>query len=146
MEMGREKANKLTSCKADKLKEMSLSDLNKKISNTSSNPYNDKEARINHEWEDQKGMMEKKETDNMNTEIAHLRLHKENLAGQISQLKKDIYKESRSANPNKSFLAEREKQLHKLQNDHLHIQGEVMKLQGRDSSAFRIRFHNPHYF
>ncbi|HEY4512346.1 MAG TPA: hypothetical protein VJH63_01645 [Candidatus Paceibacterota bacterium] len=126
---------------------MSLNDINKKINSSSSNPYIDKKVRIGKEWEGQKELADKKQADTDTKQLSHLMLHKENLAGQISQLKKDIYNESRSANSNRSFLAEREKMLHKLQRDHLEIQGEILAKKGVDTGpAHNVRFNKPHYF
>lgn len=109
------------------------------------NHYSEKRGRIVREGDAHNQLVEKREADKNLQEIAHMRLHKENITGQIEQLKRDIAR-GKSADYNPSLLAEKEKMLHKLSNDHLHLQSEIFKAQGRDSAASHIRFQNPHYF
>jgi len=109
------------------------------------NLYSEKRGRIIREGEAHNQMQEKRETDKGLQEIAHMRLHKENITGRMAELKRDIVR-GKEAGYNPSLIADKERMLHKLQNDHLHIQGEIFKAQGRTNMASNIRFHNPHYF
>jgi hypothetical protein len=124
---------------------MSLADFYNKVNSSGANLYSEKRGQIIREAESHNLIQERKEMDKGVQEIAHMRLHKENITGQIQQLKKDIV-DARTAGYTPSLVAEKEKMLHKLQNDHLHIQGEIYKAQGHVSAASNVRFHNAHYF
>lgn len=124
---------------------MSLADFYHKVNTSGSDLYSLAQGRIIREGETHNQMMEKREADRGVQEVAHMRLHKENITGQMTELKRDIVR-AKEAGYNPSLIASKEKMLHKLQNDHLHIQGEIFKAQGRNSAASRIRFGNPHYF
>ncbi len=124
---------------------MSLGDFYHKVNTSGASLYSLAQGRIVREGSAHNQVLEKREADKGLQEIAHMRLHKENITGQIEQLKKDIVR-GRTAGYTPSLVADKEKMLHKLQNDHLHIQGEIFKAQGRTSAASHIRFQNPHYF
>lgn len=124
---------------------MSLADFYNKVNSSGANLYSEKRGQIVRQGAEHSALQERKEADKNLQEVAHMRLHKENITGQISQLKKDIV-DARQAGYTPSLVAEKERMLHKLENDHLHLKGEILKVQGRDSAASRIRFHNPHYF
>jgi hypothetical protein len=124
---------------------MSLADFYNKVNTSGAQLYSLAQGRIVREGGAHKDMMEKREADKSTQEIAHMRLHKENISGKIQELKKDIY-DAKRAGYTPSLVAEKEKMLHKLQNDHLHLQGEILGAQGRTNMASNIRFHNPHYF
>lgn len=125
---------------------MSLDDLKKQVIDSGNRAFNDQRERIAEEGRAHEAMVSKKEEDMSTKELAHARLHQEHLTGQMQEIKNDISRERASANPNRSFIQEREKQLHKLQNDHLHVQGEIMQHKGMDRPASHIRYNNPHYF
>jgi hypothetical protein len=124
---------------------MSLADFYNKVNSSGANLYSEKRGQIIRQGNQRSELASRKEADKNLQETAHLRLHKENITGQIEQLKKDIVS-GRNAGYTPSLIAEKEKMLHSLQNDHMHLQGEIYKAQGRDSAASRIRFNNPHYF
>ncbi|MES2060039.1 MAG: hypothetical protein V4438_03350 [Patescibacteria group bacterium] len=124
---------------------MSLADFYNKVNSSGANLYSEKRGQIIREAASHSSFEEKRTADKEAQEVAHLRLHKENITGQIQQVKKDIAM-GRGAGYTPSLIAEKEKMLHKLENDHLHLKSEILKAGGMNSAASRIRFNNPHYF
>ena len=92
------------------------------------------------EGEQRKKMEETRERDKMNQEISHLRLHKQTLEGRIMQVKNEV---ARQKDPKmRSF---KEAELRKLLNEKVHMEGEIISLQGREKNAHNVHFSNPHY-
>ena len=120
---------------------MSLGDLGKQINNSSNDLYNRQRDRIMHEGEQRKAMEEAREKDKLNQEISHLRLHKQTLEGRIMQLKNEVGREK-----DVKMRAYKEAELRKLLNDKVHMEGEIITLQGREHGAHNVHYNNPHYF
>lgn len=125
---------------------MSLGDLQKQVNDSGAKAFTDQHEKIMKEGEAHISKLAIQKEDTELKDLAHMRLRGEHLTGEMEQLRKDIAKEKSSTNPNLSFIKDRETQLHKLQNDHLHVQGEIMKHKGMDRPASHIRYNNPHYF
>ena len=124
---------------------MALADFYNKVNVSGMDLYSAKRGRIVREGEKHSLLSEKRETDKNLQEIAHLSLRKENIAGQILQLRKDIIR-AKEAGYTPSLVAEKERILHKLQNDSLRLQGDIYKIHGRTGSVSSNLSHNLRYF
>lgn len=120
---------------------MSLGDLNKSVNKSGASDYNAKRAEILRQGKQQQERLAAQEADRLSKDISHLRLHKQTLEGRVIQLKNEI---ARERDPKmRSF---KEKDLHRLMNEKLHLEGEILQKQGREHAAHNVRYNNPHYF
>jgi hypothetical protein len=120
---------------------MTLGDLNKKVNLAGGKAYNDSKERIMREAKEIETRRQAQEADRLGKEISHLRLHKQTLEGRMVQLKNEIAREKDTKM--RSF---KETELHKLMNDKMHLEGEILSKQGRERAAHNVRYNNPHYF
>jgi len=120
---------------------MSLGDLGNNINKSGANLYNLQRQKMMREAKDMQNRQSLIEADRLNKEIAHLRLSRQTIEGRIMQVKMDI---NREKDPRTRSIKQTE--LHKLINDKVHLEGEIMVKQGRESAAHNVRYNNPHYF
>lgn len=120
---------------------MSLGDLGKQINKAGNDLYNQQKERILREGEERKKMEESRQRDKLNQDISHIRLQKQNLEGRIMRLRNEIARE-RDAR----VRSAKEAELRKLTSDKVHMDGEIITLQGREHSAHNLHYNNPHYF
>lgn len=117
---------------------MSLGDLGNNINKAGKDLYAAQRARILREGEEKKRMDERREADKLNRDISNLRRNKMTLEGRIMQLKNDI---AREKNPQGKLSKESE--LKRLINDKVHIEGDLMSAERKDSVASRFRANRP---
>ncbi len=120
---------------------MSLGDLGNNLNKQAGNTYNEQRERIMREAKEQEARRAAQEADRMNREISQMRLQKQTLEGRIQQLTMEIAREK-----NVSTRTLKQNELHRLQNDKHHLEGEIISKQGRASASHNIRYDNPHYF
>jgi hypothetical protein len=120
---------------------MSLGSLGNNLGGQGNNLYNTQRARMMREAEEQKKRIEAVEAGRLQTELNHLRLSKQTLHGRVTQLEMEMRRER-----DPMLRRTKETELHKLRNDMLHMEGEIMKMQGREHAAHNIHYNNPHYF
>lgn len=120
---------------------MSIGNLGNNLNKGGGDLYAKEKGRIMREAEAKKVQIEKAESDRANMEISRLRLHKQTLEGRILELGREIrtLKDQR-------MKTMKETELHRLQSERLHQEGEIMRLQGRIHGSHNVRFNNPHYF
>lgn len=120
---------------------MSLGDLNKNVNKAGASDYNARRAEILRQGKQEEEKRAAVEADRIGKEISHLRLHKQALEGKLQQLKREIPQER-----DLKLRSFKEKELHRLMNEKLHLEGEIMTKQGREHAAHNVRYNNPHYF
>lgn len=120
---------------------MSLGNLGNNINKSGANAYALQKDRMMREAKEMQNKQQMIEADRLNKEISHLRLSKQTLEGRIMQVKIDI---NREKDPKIRSLKNTE--LHRLLNDKVHMEGEIMVKQGREHAAHNVRYNNPHYF
>lgn len=120
---------------------MSLGDLNKNVNKAGAKAYSDSKERIMREAKEVGERKAAQEADRLKKDISHLRLHKQTLEGRVIQLKSEIAREK-----NTKLRSFKETELHRLMNEKMHLEGEILTKQGREHAAHNVRYNNPHYF
>jgi len=120
---------------------MSLGDLNKNVNNMGAKTFANSRERIMREAKEIETRQQAQNVDRLGKEISHLRLSRQMLEGKVSKLKSDIYKEK-----DPKMRAMKETEMHRLMNDRMHLEGEILSKQGKERAAHNVRYNNSHYF
>lgn len=120
---------------------MSLGDLGNNLNKQGGSLYNDQRARMLREAKEMEARKQAQEADKINREISQMKLQKQTLVGRITQINSEIAREK-----DPIARARKQDELHRIQNDKHHLEGEILVKQGRANSSHNIRYGNPHYF